>query len=132
MTRKHYPAWLRRRRHGSADLDTIESLAGALCARDEDAIRVLLHPEVTVVIDSGGHVHTAPMPVTGSEAAAAELRALMTPGTFVATASINGVPGLTLVREGRVVAALTAAMRSRVLSNFWIVCNPDKLRHWNR
>ncbi|MGV2902799.1 hypothetical protein ACNPM4_14065 [Microbacterium sp. AGC62] len=132
MTRKHYPAWLRRRRHDAADADTIETFGSALCALDEDAIRALLHPEVVVVIDSGGHVPTGPMPATGPEAAASELRALMTPGTFIATASINGVPGLTLVRGERIVAALTAEMRSHLLSNIWIVCNPDKLRHWNR
>lgn len=132
MTRKHYPAWLRRRRHDAADVGTVEALASALCSLDEDAIRLLLHPEVAVVIDSGGHVPTGLMPVTGPDAVAAELRALVSRGTIVGTASINGVPGLTLVREGRVVAALTAEMRSRLLSNVWVVCNPDKLRHWNR
>ncbi len=132
MTRKHYPAWLRRRRHDAADADTIETFGSALCALDEDAIRALLHPEVVVVIDSGGHVPTGPMPATGPEAAASELRALMTPGTFIATASINGVPGLTLVRGERIVAALTAEMRSHLLSNIWIVCKPRQASALNR
>lgn len=129
MSRRHYPAWLRRRRRGAADHGILEELADALTSQDEDAVRALLHPEVAVVIDSGGHLPTAATPVKGREEAAAELLQLMPAGT--AAASINGVPGLTLVRDQRVVGALTADMRSHLLANVWIVCNPDKLRPWN-
>lgn len=132
MSRRHYPAWLRRRRRGAADHGILEELADALTSQDEDAVRALLHPEVAVVIDSGGHLPTAATPVKGREEAAAELLQLMPAGTGTAAASINGVPGLTLVRDQRVVGALTADMRSHLLANAWIVCNPDKLRPWNR
>jgi RNA polymerase sigma-70 factor (ECF subfamily) len=132
MSRRHYPAWLRRRRRGAADHGILEELADALTSQDEDAVRALLHPDVAVVIDSGGHLPTAATPVKGREEAAAELLQLMPAGTDTAAASINGVPGLTLVRDQRVVGALTADMRSHLLANVWIVCNPDKLRPWNR
>ncbi|WP_406247833.1 hypothetical protein ACI7YT_18950 [Microbacterium sp. M] len=132
MNRKHYPAWLRRRRRGAADHGILDELANALCSGDEDAVRALLHPDVAAVIDSGGHLPTAPTPVMGREEAASELLRLMPSGTTTAAASINGVPGLTLVRDQRVVGALTAEVRSRLLVSVWIVCNPDKLRPWNR
>lgn len=132
MSRKHYPAWLRRRRRGTADHGILEELADALSSHDEDAVRALLHPDVAVVIDSGGHLPTAATPVKGREEAATELLQLMPVGTGTAAASINGVPGLTLVRDQRVVGALTADMRSHLLASVWIVCNPDKLRPWNR
>ncbi|UYO97056.1 hypothetical protein OED01_15875 [Microbacterium sp. M28] len=132
MSRKHYPAWLRRRRRGAADHGILEELADALCSHDEDAVRALLHPDVAVVIDSGGHLPTAAAPVQGREAAASELLQVMPNGTGTAAASINGVPGLTLIRDQRVVGALTAEKRSQLLVNVWVVCNPDKLRRWNR
>lgn len=132
MNRKHYPSWLRRRWRGAADHGILDELANALCSGHEDAVRALLHPDVAVVIDSGGHLPTAASPVRGKEEAAAELVRLMPSGTTTAAASINGVPGLTLVRDDQVVGALTADMRSHLLASVWIVCNPDKLRPWNR
>ncbi|MGF6822620.1 hypothetical protein M2317_001527 [Microbacterium sp. ZKA21] len=132
MSGKHYPAWLRRRRRGAADHGILDELANALSSHDDDAVRALLHSDVTVVIDSGGHLPTAATPVQGREEAASELLQLMPAGTGTAAASINGVPGLTLVRDQRVVGALTAEVRSRLLVSVWVVCNPDKLRPWNR
>jgi RNA polymerase sigma-70 factor (ECF subfamily) len=46
-------------------------------------------------------------------------------------ASVNGLPGLLLARGDEIVAVLTADVRDGLLSNVWVVCNPDKLRHWN-
>ncbi|MDX2401126.1 sigma-70 family RNA polymerase sigma factor family protein [Microbacterium algeriense] len=103
-----------------------------MTAKDDEAIRALLHRSVTLVVDSGGHANTASIPLTGRSAAASELMALMTPGTATATTSINSVPGITLTRDGRVVGVISADVRSGRLSNVWVVCNPEKLRHWNR
>ena len=133
MTRKQYPAWMRRRRRGAPDRDTIEELAVAMAMADEGAIRVVLHPEVILIIDSGGLVPTASTPMAGRAAVSSELMALMTPEGSIARASINGVPGFTVTRAGQVVVvAVTAEMRSGLLSSVWVVCNPEKLRHWNR
>lgn len=132
MTRRQYPAWLRRRRHGAADQNTMEDLAGALAVGDDLGIRALLHPDVVLVIDGGGHVATPQTPLHGSAAAADGLAELVTPETSVTMASINSVPGFVLVRDGVVVAAVTSEVRSGLLSSVWVVCNPVKLRHWNR
>ncbi|MBN6190892.1 hypothetical protein JQN58_28960 [Aneurinibacillus sp. BA2021] len=131
MTRRHGPAWSRRWRRGAPE-ETVRALADALEARDELAIRDVMHRAVTLVVDSGGHGQTASLPLAGRAAAAAELAAVMTAGTSVAAASINGAPGITLARDGRVVGVLTAEVTAGRLVTVWLVCNPDKLRHWNR
>lgn len=110
----------------------MKALSDALEARDELAIRAVLHRSVTLIIDSGGHAQTASIPLTDQAAAAAELMAVMTAGTSVAAASINAAPGITLARDGRVVGVLTAEVKTGRLLTVWLVCNPDKLRHWNR
>lgn len=107
-------------------------LATALTSNDEDALRELLHPEVILIIDSGGRIPDASEPIEGQTAASTALLKLMTSDTSITFASINSVPGLTLTRGKQVVGAVTAEMRSRLLSSVWVVCNPDKLRHWNR
>lgn len=132
MTRKHYPAWLRRRRRGAADEATMKELAIALTSSDQDALQELLHPDVVLIIDSGGHFPNVAEPVEGQAAASAQLLRLVTSGTSTAMASINSVPGFTLIRDKEVVGAVTAETRSRLLATVWVVCNPDKLRHWNR
>lgn len=131
MTRGQYPAWIRRM-HGGANQAAMEELSRSLTAKDEQALRALLHRSVTLVVDSGGHVHTASIPLNGRSAASSELVALMTAGTTAVIASINGVPGITLLRDERVVGVITAEFRSGRLSRVWVVCNPEKLRHWNR
>lgn len=132
MTRTLYPAWLRRRRRGAAEPPTMEDLAIALTTGDRTRIRSLLRLDVVLVIDSGGLVPESSTPIEGRTAASAGLRALMTGDTSVTAVSINGVQGIVLRRDGAVVAAITAESRSRLLSTLWVVCNPEKLRHWNR
>ncbi|WP_447914072.1 hypothetical protein [Microbacterium phyllosphaerae] len=132
MTRRQYPAWVRRRRRGAADRTIMHDLAIALTAGDRPGIRAMLRCDVVLVVDSGGLMPESSTPVEGRAAASARLVALLTAETSATLASINGVQGLVLLRDGAVVAAITAESRSRLLSNVWVVCNPDKLRHWNR
>ncbi|UJP08707.1 hypothetical protein L2X99_09220 [Microbacterium sp. KUDC0406] len=72
------------------------------------------------------------MPLEGRFDTASELLAFAAPETTFTIASVNGVPGLVLAREQTVVAVLTAEGRSALISRIWMVCNPDKLRQWNR
>ncbi len=99
---------------------------------DARGIRALLDAEVMLVIDGGGLVPTPTSPVAGSDAATRELLRLMSPETSVTMASINSVPGFVLVRDDLVVGAVTADMRAGAMSAIWVICNPEKLRHWNR
>ncbi len=98
---------------------------------DADGIRAVLQPDVVVVIDSGGRVPGTSSPVEGADAASVALLALMTPETSVTMVSINSAPGFVLEREDAVVGAVTAESRAHRISAVWVVCNPEKLRHWN-
>lgn len=131
MTPTRYPAWFRRRVRGAPDPDVMEQLATAMSPADERAIRQVLRSDAVLVIDSGWAA-TAPTPVHGRVAVAAALNALMTRGTAVIPASINGNAGLVLSRDETLVAAVTAELRAGLVSRVWVVCNPEKLRHWNR
>nr|WP_314845340.1 hypothetical protein [uncultured Microbacterium sp.] len=104
----------------------------ALANGDDDGIRSCLLPSAVLTIDSGGVVPAVQTPVEGRDRVIAGLRSLMTPATSVRMTSINGIPGLVLEREGLVIAAVTAESSAAMLSHVWVVCNPDKLRHWNR
>lgn len=132
MIRRRYPAWARRRRRGAPGSATIEALGTALMSADESGARAVLHREVILTIDSGGLVPTASTSLKGRVAAASALMGLLTPETTVSGASINGAAGLVLSRDDSVVGTITGEMRSGMLSSIWVVCNPEKLRHWNR
>lgn len=110
----------------------MEELAIALVSADQEVVRAVLSPDVVLTIDSGGSVPTASTPLEGRSSAASALVALMTAETSVTTASINSAPGLLLTSDATVVGAVAAEMRSGLLSSVWVVCNPEKLRHWNR
>lgn len=126
------PAWVRRRRRDALDPRILQSLSAAMTAGDDAAIRAVLHPDVELVIDVGlAPVDVAPAP-DGREPTASALRALASHCTTIRAASVNGLPGLLLVRGDTVVGVVTADVRDRRLTNVWVVCNPDKLRHWNR
>ncbi|MDQ0614703.1 hypothetical protein QF046_002344 [Microbacterium sp. W4I4] len=134
MTGRRLPAWARRRRRDVLDPNILEALSAAMTAGEDEALRAVLHPDAELVIDSGG---VRPEPAAaqgpdGREAAVSGLRALAASDITILTASVNGLPGLLLFRGDAVVGVVTADVRDRLLANVWVVCNPDKLRHWNR
>lgn len=131
MTPALPPAW-RRRRLRRADEATVARLSAGMAAGDARAIHAIVHRALGLVVDGGGHVQTASMPLIGRAAASCELVSLVTPGTTLAVAAINGAPGIVLYRGGVVVAVVTTEIRRRRIVNVWVVCNPEKLRHWNR
>jgi RNA polymerase sigma-70 factor (ECF subfamily) len=104
-----------------------------MAAGDDEAVRAVLHPHVELVIDSGDdRPEPAATPgADGREAAVTALRALAASDITILMASVNGLPGLLLARGDEIVAVLTADVRDGLLSNVWVGCNPDKLRHWN-
>jgi RNA polymerase sigma-70 factor (ECF subfamily) len=108
----------------------MDELATALLNRSESTARALLHRDVAMLVDSGGIAPVAD-PLHGPGEVAAALRTLTTE-TSITAASINGTPGFVLARDGVVIGVVTAEMRRRLLTNIWVVCSPEKLRHWNR
>jgi RNA polymerase sigma-70 factor (ECF subfamily) len=106
-------------------------LAIAMANVDQHALRAVMDPRVALTVDSGGAISSALVPLSGSNEAASELVALVLPDTTVSMASINGSTGFLLIRQGSVVGAVTAHVRSGKVVSVWAVCNPAKLRRWN-
>jgi hypothetical protein len=118
--------WWRRRREGLRDDGPVVVLATAMTAKDAAAIRRLLDPDVTMIIDSG------PLELGGElrgrDAAAVEL---LSYPSDLAVVSINGAPGIVGRREGRVAATISASVRHGRIMTLWSVRNPEKLRGWD-
>lgn len=125
-------AWPQRRRRGNGARDVVERLAVAMAAVDRHGIRAELHGDVTLVVDSGGQDPLAPGTAHGGEAVTARLLELLAPATSVSLVSINGDSGFVLIRDDRVVGAVTVEVRSGLLSRIWVVSAPEKLRYWSR
>lgn len=118
-----------RERHRDVILDLLAGCAGGV----EEQVRATLHPEITVIIDGGGKVHTSPSPVRGVEQAARLLIRVFSkvPAVTVTEQSVNGQTGLVFRQGSRVVGVLSASIKAGAILDIWIVLNPDKLRHWN-
>ena len=110
----------------------MSALARSMVSGDGEGVRAGVHREVLLTIDSGGLLPGTSTHSEGRVAAASALLALVTPETSATLASINGEPGIILTRDGAVAGVITAETRSGMLSSIWVVCNPEKLRHWNR
>lgn len=111
---------------------SLRLLASALEACDAQAAARALDAHVELVVDTGvaGATHT---PIRGAgDVAAALVCAVRSVGAgVVAEESVNGMPGLSLRTDGRVVGIVAATARRRRISHVWVVLNPDKLRRWN-
>ncbi|MHC9046088.1 sigma-70 family RNA polymerase sigma factor family protein [Microbacterium saperdae] len=129
MTRP--PARWRRREPQPPDPDTIDALALALVDQDADRTRSLLHATVVTVIDSGGYGDAPSSALPGPDAAAdAVLRSAVSGD--VATASVNGSPGIVIRQLGRITTVLCARTHAGLIVELWIIRNPEKLRRWDR
>ncbi|TXN28327.1 RNA polymerase subunit sigma-24 [Lacisediminihabitans profunda] len=111
----------------------VMELLGGCTARAEDRVRAILHPDITVLIDNGGRVNSAPSPVRGVDEAARLLIGVVTgvPGMTVSEQSVNGQTGLVFRQASRVVGVLSVNIKADNIVDTWIVLNPDKLRAWN-
>ncbi|WP_309127811.1 hypothetical protein [Microbacterium sp.] len=110
----------------------MKRLAVAIAGAQQDAVRALLHADVTLVIDSGG---TGPIDGTsceGRDPVARALCELMPPEISLKRTAMNGTTGLAVIRDARVIAAINAEVTTGLVRTVWIVSNPHKLRHWNR
>ncbi|MEW2394375.1 RNA polymerase sigma factor SigJ [Streptomyces venezuelae] len=101
-------------------------------SQDIKALIGLLDPDVTVVSDGGGLVHTRLQPVEGSELVAQSLLLISAraPGAQILQRSVNGQPGLVVQHEGVVLSVLAFDIGEDRIQRIWAVRNPEKLRPW--
>lgn len=117
---------------GAPDRSAISLLVDAMASGDGRSIRETLASDVVLIADGGGVVEPPSRVVDGREEAAGVLAALCAAETSITISGVNGMTGVIVSREGQVVAAVVAQVRVDLLSQVWVVCNPEKLRHWNR
>lgn len=99
---------------------------------DLDALVALLDPAVESRSDGGGKVRAALRPVVGRDKVARLFLGLMRrePGVDLVEEDVNGAPGVTVRVAGTTVAVLATGVRAGLVTDLWMVLNPDKLHAW--
>ncbi|MCE7003768.1 hypothetical protein LWC34_13160 [Kibdelosporangium philippinense] len=93
-------------------------------------LSLLLDPDVTAFFDSGGTLPRAARPICGiAETTTAVLDLLV--GAAISVQSVNGRAGLVVRCCDRVSAVASFSVCAGLVTEIWLVVNPDKLRHWN-
>lgn len=100
---------------------------------DLDALVALLDPAVESRSDGGGTVRAALRPVVGRDKVARLFLGLMRrePESDIVEEEVNGTPGVSVRIGGTTVAVLAVGARDGLITDLWMVLNPDKLRAWN-
>jgi uncharacterized protein YbjT (DUF2867 family) len=99
---------------------------------DRATLRALLHVEAIALVDSGGDVIAPTAAITGRDAVADELIALLAPTSGSVTEHpVNAAPALIVRAGGRVVAIMGMSVSDESVTRVWITRSPQKLRRWN-
>lgn len=101
---------------------------------DLDALVALLDPAVESRSDGGGKVRAALRPVVGRDKVARLFLGLMRrePEVELVEDDVNGMPGVAVRIGGTTFAVLAVGVGGGgLISDLWLVVNPDKLRAWN-
>ncbi|MEU3188292.1 RNA polymerase sigma factor SigJ [Streptomyces sp. NPDC006923] len=99
---------------------------------DLDALVALLDPAVESRSDGGGKVRAALRPVVGRDKVARLLLGLMRkePGVTLVEDDVNGAPGLAVRMADTTVAVLAMDVHGGLITDLWLIVNPDKLHAW--
>ena len=113
----------------------VEEFLAAAASGKMESVLALLAEESNVYSDGGGKVKAAGRAILGADHASRFLLGIwprfMT-GVDVRHVDINGSPGVTVGKDGRIDYALSFEIAGDRVQNIYIVCNPDKLRHLAR
>lgn len=99
---------------------------------DLDALVALLDPEVESRSDGGGKVRAALRPVIGRDKVARLFLGLMRrePEMELVEEDVNGMPGVAVRIDGTTFAVLAMDVHDGLITDLWMVVNPDKLHAW--
>lgn len=92
----------------------------------------LLDPDVSVRVDGGGKVRAARRPILGSDKAARYFLGLLRRrfAQEITEENVNGLPGLVSHVDGEINGVMAVAVRDGLITDIWLIANPDKLRAW--
>ena len=112
---------------------TVHNLRRAAETGQPGILAAVLAPDVAMFTDSGGVVPVDPRTLRGAETVARKIcDVLQHDPTDLSEQQVNGQSGLVLRRQGTVVGIVSVNVREYLVTDLWIVLNPDKLRHWNQ
>jgi RNA polymerase sigma-70 factor (ECF subfamily) len=106
-----------------------ERFARAAGEGDLDALLELLAPDVTIVVDRGGHGPAPRGPVQGAERVVKFLQYLSEryAGAKVRLVDVNGVPGFLTSVDGQITSATVLDLHQGRVQAIHVVANPEKL-----
>ncbi|HTL41663.1 MAG TPA: NAD(P)H-binding protein, partial [Pseudolysinimonas sp.] len=92
-----------------------------------------LHHGVVGLVDGGGDVIAPITAITGRDAVAGHLIALLSPasGAVVTEHPVNAAPALVVRTDGHVVAVVSLGAADGMVTRVWITRSPQKLQRWN-
>jgi hypothetical protein len=106
----------------------------ALDAGDAALLAELLHPDVSVVTESGDPEHPTRRVVVGTyDAVPLLVHGLgRQNGLSIDVRSVNGQAGIILTDRGRSTATMAVDFTGNRITMLWLRLQPYQLRHWNR
>jgi RNA polymerase sigma-70 factor (ECF subfamily) len=101
---------------------------------DATTLAALLAPDVVALTDGGGKVTAEAQPIRGvAQVVRLVLHAFDGPGDVeITTQPVNGQTGLVIRRGLSVVGVVSFNISDSLVTDVWMVLNPDKLERWNR
>ncbi|MEU6720989.1 RNA polymerase sigma factor SigJ [Nonomuraea sp. NPDC046802] len=113
--------------------DIVRDFKQAWEAKDIDALIGLLDPDATAIADGGGLTTTFLHPIEGAEQIAhawVEIARRRRGNMTLLDRTVNGQPGLVAEQDGAIVTVFAFDVVGDRIKHIWVICNPEKLRHW--
>ncbi|OBA57549.1 RNA polymerase subunit sigma-24 [Mycobacterium sp. 1100029.7] len=130
--REHVRA--RRKRFDNVDPQRNAALTAQFLATaasgDVDALMTMLAPDATWMADSGGKVSAARRPIVGADKVARAIAGLLRKAQEdlrVEMVNCNNAPAVLLYYRGELEGVITVEIVDAVITNFYVMRNPDKL-----
>lgn len=129
-----------RRPRSTDEVDRAEVVSRFMAAcqgGDLQALMDVLAPEVVLISDGGGKVSAALRPVEGADKVARFLLGLAAQGAAMGEVrldpvQVNGQPGISVLLDGVRLSAVVGRVEDGVLTELYVVRNPDKLAWMDR
>ncbi|MFC9768389.1 RNA polymerase sigma factor SigJ [Rhodococcus jostii] len=116
----------------SSHLAVVDAFNNAMTSGDIDALLAILDPSVVLTSDGGGQVTAARRPVAGADKVARFIVGLgrkLARELEVRIMSINGAPGIVMLRSGQLNAVVSLSVVESTISRVDIIVSPTKLGH---
>jgi RNA polymerase sigma factor (sigma-70 family) len=113
--------------------DVVRAFSAAASSGQLDQLIEVLDPDVVLRSDGGGFVTAARNPVVGADRVGRFLLGIITKPSNITVAELQTNDGLAFAmwEDGRIVGVVNLGVADSVISDVWMVLNPEKLLLWN-